>query len=76
MNQPNKFKDRCKDDPQGVIKELLEQSSRQAATIHKRGLRIEELDKELTVFLSVLKKVAPEEVLLKFHEALEKRKKK
>tara|TARA_Y100000034_G_scaffold33124_2_gene40646 strand:+ start:2910 stop:3173 length:264 start_codon:yes stop_codon:yes gene_type:complete len=67
---------RCKDDPQGVIKDLLAQSTRQAKTIRDRGVKIEELDGELSLFLSVLKKVAPDDIIEKFEVELMKKKNK
>lgn len=70
----NPFQQRCKRDPQGVIKDLLACQTRQAKTIHERGLKIEELDEELSLFLTVLKKVASEDIIEKFETELKKRK--
>ena len=40
------FEDRCQSDPQGVIKDLLKQSARQAKFIHEKSEKIAELEKE------------------------------
>ena len=72
----SKFQTRCKNDPQGAIKDLVSQTSRQAKTIHDRGNKIEELDAELTLFLTVLKKIASEDIIAEFEEELTKRKNK
>lgn len=72
----SKFQNRCKNDPQGVIKDLVIQTSKQAKTIHDRGNRIEALDAELTLFLTVLKKIAPEDIIAEFEEELTKKKNK
>jgi hypothetical protein len=76
MSDPSPFQSRCKSDPQGVIKDLLACQTRQAKTIHKRGLQIEELDGELTLFLTVLKKIADQDIIDKFEKELTKRKNK
>lgn len=41
------FEERCQSDPQGVIKDLLAQTTRQAKTIHELGNRVKELEEAL-----------------------------
>lgn len=67
------FKERCLSDPQGVIKDLHRQTSRQAAEIHERGNKIKELEERLSLVLSLFKKVSPDEVFKSFEEEFQKR---
>lgn len=70
------FEARCKREPQEVIKTLVKQTSRQAKTIHDKGKRIDELDRELSLFLTVLKTVADEDTIEEFEAELTKRRNK
>jgi hypothetical protein len=45
------FVDRCQQDPQGVIRDLVTQTARQAATIHEQGVLIQELEAKLRPLL-------------------------
>ena len=74
--ETNPFQIRCQSEPQEVIKDLIKQTSRQAKSIHDKGNRIDELDGELTLFLTVLKKVADQDIIDKFEAELIKRKNK
>jgi hypothetical protein len=76
MNDLSPFQSRCKKDPQAVIKDLVACQTRQAKTIHERGNKIAALDAELTLFLTVLKKVADQDIIDKFEAELTKRKNK
>ncbi len=40
------FEERCQTDPQGVIKDLVKQTSKQAAAIHELNVAIEKLNKD------------------------------
>lgn len=70
----NPFKERCETDPQGVIKDLLSQSRNQAKAIHEKSGKIKELEDEITLILTVLKKVASDDVIEKFETELKKKK--
>lgn len=76
VEQRDIFKARCETDPQGVIKDLLGQSSRQAKEIHTRGKTIETFDIELSVLWKTVEKNVSPEQLAKIHEQMEKHKKK
>lgn len=45
--EDNPFYQRYKNDPEGVIKDLLAQSTRQAKEIHDRGVTIEAQAKQI-----------------------------
>ena len=65
MAVPSVFEERCKRDPQGVIKDLLDQVSRQAKAIHKHIEKNKLLDKEISIlWLTVEKTVSKKDLQL------------
>ena len=51
------FERRRLDDAQGLIDDLLAQTTRQAKTIHKRGLEIDKLNKETVKLTKEIEKI-------------------
>ncbi len=70
------FKQKCVDDPQIVMKNVLEMHSRPAKRIFDYSNKISELESEIEMIHKVVKKVTSPEVFDKFNSQLEKKKQK
>jgi hypothetical protein len=57
MPDKDVFAERCKTDPEGVVKDLVAQTMRQARSIHELNEKLGKLEKEY----EKLKKLIPEE---------------
>lgn len=72
----NNFEQRCKNEPDKVIKFLLECQSRQAKRIFDYSNKISALESEIEMTHKIVKKVTSQEVFEKFNSQLEKKKSK
>ncbi len=72
----SKFEERCKNEPDKVIKYLMECQSRQAKRIFDHSNKISELESEIELIHKVVKKVTSPEAFDKFNSQLEKKKQK
>jgi len=72
----NNFEERCKNEPDKVIKFLMDCQSRQAKRIFDYSNKISDLESEIELIHKIVKKVTSTEVLDKFNSQLEKKKQK
>lgn len=70
----SKFEERCKSEPDKVIKYLMDCQSRQAKRIFDYSNKISALESEIEMIHKVVKKVTSQEVFEKFNSQLEKKK--
>ena len=70
----NNFEQRCKNEPDKVIKSLMEMQSRQAKRIFDYSNKISALESEIEMIHKIVKKVTSQEVFEKFNSQLEKKK--
>jgi hypothetical protein len=70
------FEERCKNEPDKVIKFLMDCQSRQAKRIFDYSNKISDLESEIELIHKIVKKVTSTEVLDKFNSQLEKKKQK
>tara|TARA_Y100000385_G_scaffold105473_1_gene109320 strand:- start:345 stop:644 length:300 start_codon:yes stop_codon:yes gene_type:complete len=74
VDMMSNFEQRCKKEPDKVIKFLLECQSRQAKRIFDYSNKISVLEWEIEMTHKVVKKVTSQEVFEKFNSQIEKKK--
>ena len=72
LSENDVFDQRCKNDPDGVIKDLISQTTRQAKEIRSRGEEIAKLEKKISNLWLIIEKTVPNDLL----EEIEKKYKK
>lgn len=63
LSENDVFGQRCKNDPDGVIKDLISQSTKQAKEIRSRGEEIAKLEKKISNLWSIVEKIVPDDLL-------------
>lgn len=63
LSKSDVFGQRCKNDPEGVIKDLISQSTKQAKEIRSRGEEIAKLEKKISNLWSIVEKIVPDDLL-------------
>lgn len=71
----NVFDKRCETDPQGVIKDLLEQTTRQAVAIHELTNKNTILDVDLSLLWKKVEEQVSPEVLSEIQKDMKKSRK-